>query len=112
MSEGEWDPFKNPGQPRPASEEPPARDVPVDDQKEGGPELAELPNGNVKVTFKATGGYEAPWVVAEGTAGYLAGLFAIESFDGKISTLMKQAIAIDAYYKKQYVKAAETNPKA
>lgn len=98
----EWDPF-----PKPAKSEPV-----VDHWREETVGVKQKPDGRISVTFKATGGYEAPWVVADGTPDYVAGLFAIENFDGKISTIMKQAVVIDSYYKKQYAKAAETNPKA
>lgn len=55
----------------------------------------------ISVTFKAHGGFDAPWVVARGSADYLAGLFGVKDFDGRISTLMKQVAKVDEFYKKQ-----------
>ncbi|WP_037355465.1 hypothetical protein [Amycolatopsis orientalis] len=107
MSKGEWDPFQNPGGKPPEAESP----TELEHQEET-VSVEQMADGRISVTFKATGGYEAPWVVADGTPEYIAKLLAIEGFTGKISQIMKQAVAIDTYYKKQYVKAAETNPKA
>lgn len=53
------------------------------------------------VTFKAHGGYDAPWVVVKGSANYVAGLLGVKEFDGRLSTLMKQAAKVDSFYKKE-----------
>lgn len=62
-----------------------------DDKSEGG--------NQISVTFKAHGGYDAPWVVARGSADYLAGLMGLKDFDGKLSTLMQRVAFIDEKYK-------------
>lgn len=89
----DWDPF--------ADEASPAEFTggePVGDNEER-TEVAE--NNEISVTFKAHGGFDAPWVVARGSADYLAQLMGIKEFDGRLSTLMKSVAKVDDFYKGQ-----------
>jgi hypothetical protein len=58
-------------------------------------------SNEISVTFKAHGGFDAPWVVVRGTPEYLADLLGVKEFDGRVSTLMKQVAKVDEFYKKQ-----------
>lgn len=55
----------------------------------------------VSVTFPAHGGYDAPKVTVHGSADYLAGLLGVKDYDGRLSTVMKQVVKVDEFFKKQ-----------
>jgi hypothetical protein len=57
-------------------------------------------HNEISVTFKAHGGFDAPWIVVRGSAEYLADLFKIKDFDGRVSTLMNRVVDLDSHYKK------------
>jgi hypothetical protein len=71
------------------------------------PDVEELPGGNgISVTFKAHGGYSAPWVTVRGTPEFLAETLGVEGvtkkpFTGKVSQIMRAVAAVDAFYKKE-----------
>lgn len=62
-----------------------------------GPEARE--NDFVSFSFVNDAGYDRVMATVHGSAEYVAGLFAIEDFDGKVSTLMKRATEVDGYFK-------------
>lgn len=53
----------------------------------------------VSFNFLNDSGYDRTQATVHGTAEYVAELFAVEDFDGKISTLMKRATEIEAFFK-------------
>ena len=53
----------------------------------------------VSFSFVNDAGYDRVMATVHGSAEYVAGLFAVENFDGKVSTLMKRATDIDGYFK-------------
>lgn len=61
----------------------------------------EKTDNQLSVTFKGHGGYDAPWVVLRGSAEFIADKLGVKEFDGKVSTLMKQVVKVDAFYKKE-----------
>lgn len=56
----------------------------------------------VSFSFNSAPGYDRIGATVHGEPEFVAKVFAVENFDGKISTLMKQAVRIDGYFKKQY----------
>lgn len=75
-----------------------------------GPEFNQGDNW-VSFTFMSDGGYDRIGATAHGTPEFVAKVFGIEDFDGKLSTLMKRAVLVDSYFKQQY-KGAATPGKA
>lgn len=61
----------------------------------------------VSFSFQSAGGYDRIGATVHGTPEFVAENFGIKDFDGKVSTLMKQSIAIDKFFKGRY---AEENP--
>lgn len=61
----------------------------------------------VSFSFVSDSGYDKLQGTVHGEPEYVAGMFAIEDFDGKISTLLDKALKIDKWFK---AKAAEANP--
>lgn len=69
------------------------------------PEIEETPGNGISVTFKAHGGYSAPWVTVRGTPEFLAETLGVKGvtkkpFTGKVSQIMTAVAAVDAFYKK------------
>lgn len=60
----------------------------------------------VSFNFNSAPGYDRIGATVHGSPEYVAAAFGIQEFDGKISTLMKQAVAVDAYFKTEYARAA------
>ncbi|MBX6360077.1 MAG: hypothetical protein IRZ03_08360 [Acidobacterium ailaaui] len=56
----------------------------------------------VSFTFNSAPGYDRIGATAHGTPEFVAKVFGIENFDGKLSTLMKRAVVVDEYFKQQY----------
>lgn len=56
----------------------------------------------VSFTFNSAAGYDRIGATVHGDPDFVAKVFAVENFNGKVSSLMKQAIEIDKYFKKQY----------
>lgn len=82
------DPFL-PDNPTPAPA--PAKDGPVMDAKDNW----------VSFTFASAAGYDRIGATVHGTPEFVAKTFGITDFNGKVSSLMKQAVTIDEYFKKQ-----------
>lgn len=55
----------------------------------------------VSFSFNSSPGYDKIGATVHGTPEFVAQVFAIEDFNGKVSSLMKQAVKIDEYFKKQ-----------
>lgn len=64
----------------------------------------------VSFTFNSAAGYDRMGATVHGEPQFVADLFAVKDFDGKVSTLMKRAVEVDAFFKKTY--AAGDAPKA
>lgn len=60
------------------------------------------PENWVSFSFNSAPGYDRIGATVHGTPEFVAKAFAIEDFDGKISTLMKRAVEVDDYFKQQY----------
>ncbi|MDA3643819.1 hypothetical protein LZ318_11730 [Saccharopolyspora indica] len=58
----------------------------------------------VSFSFNSAPGYDKIGATVHGEPEFVAKVFAVENFNGKVSTLMKQAVEIDKYFKKQYAK--------
>ncbi len=56
----------------------------------------------VSFNFNSDPGYDKIFATVHGTPEFVADSFAIENFDGKISTLMKRAVEVDRFFKNQY----------
>lgn len=54
----------------------------------------------VSFSFVTSPGYDKVAATVHGEPDFIANLFAVQDFNGKISSLMKQAIEIDKYFKK------------
>lgn len=79
----------------------PWADEPPVEPTGAGPEPAvEQQGAVVSVTFKAHGGYDAPWTVIRGSLSGVAQAIAAED-NGKLSAIMKQVAKVDTYYKQQ-----------
>lgn len=55
----------------------------------------------VSLTFKAHGGYDAPWTVVKGAISDVAKAIAAED-NGKVSSILKQVAEVDKYNKGLY----------
>ncbi|WP_190822032.1 hypothetical protein [Saccharopolyspora pogona] len=60
----------------------------------------------VSFTFNSAPGYDRIGATVHGEPGFVAKVFAVKDFNGKVSSLMKQAVEIDKYFKKQYGETA------
>lgn len=96
----DFDPFKDPDE-----TETPAGSTPADDPW-GGPIMTQQDNW-VSFSFVSDSGYDKLQGTVHGDPEYVAEMFAIEDYDGKISTLMRKAVLIDKWFKGQ---AAKENP--
>lgn len=75
--------------------------------EESGPVMQQKDNW-VSFSFVSDSGYDRLQGTVHGEPEYVAEMFGVsENFDGKLSTLMRQAVKIDKWFKKQ---AAEANP--
>lgn len=74
--------------------------------KESGP-VMEAKDNWVSFSFASDGGYDKLAATVHGAPEFVARSFGITDFDGRVSTLMKKAIKIDAAFKKW---AAEETP--
>lgn len=66
----------------------------------------------VSFGFTSDTGYDKIMGTVHGSPEFVADKFGIKDFDGKISTLMKQAVKVDAYFKSEYAKSQDSRPKA
>lgn len=55
----------------------------------------------ISLTFKAHGGYDAPWAVVKGPINEVAKAIAAKD-DGKVSSVLKQVAEVDKYNKGLY----------
>lgn len=56
----------------------------------------------VSVGLASGPGYDKTLTTVHGDPAWVAKLFGVKDFDGRLSTLLKQVAAVDAYNKKQY----------
>lgn len=61
----------------------------------------------VSFSFASAPGYDKIAATVHGAPEFVAAAMGIENFDGKVSTLMQQAIVVDGFFKKWY---SEANP--
>lgn len=61
----------------------------------------------VSFTFASAAGYDRIGGTVHGEPKFVAELFGIEDFDGKVSTLMKRATLVDQFFKGTF---QEANP--
>lgn len=70
-------------------------------QASAGPVFEQKDNW-VSFSFNSAPGYDKIGATVHGDPEFVAKVFAVDGFNGKISMLMKQAVLIDEYFKKQY----------
>ncbi len=56
----------------------------------------------VSFSFQSAPGYDRIGATVHGTPEFVAGALGITEFDGKVSTLMQQAVVVDGYFKAWY----------
>ncbi|MGV9364485.1 hypothetical protein [Amycolatopsis sp. NPDC003731] len=110
----DWDPFKDDDADEAQTEAPPAEESPADKPagstpsddpwKESGPIMAAEDNW-VSFTFLGDSGYDKLSGTVHGDPEFVAKTLNVKDFDGRISTLMKQAVAIDTWFKQTAAKA-------
>lgn len=68
----------------------------------GGSPVVDQGDNWVSFSFNSAAGYDRIGATVHGSPEFVAKTFGITDFNGKVSSLMKQAVKVDEYFKKQY----------
>ena len=74
----------------------------TEEKKEATGPVMEQKDNWVSFSFNSAPGYDKIGATVHGDPAFVAKVFGIQDFNGKVSSLMKTAVAIDEYFKKQY----------
>lgn len=69
---------------------------------EPGPTVTPTEDGKIKFFFNSAPGYDRIGASVEGTPEFVAKSFAVEDFDGRVSSLMRRAVEVDQFFKRLY----------